>query len=351
MERSLAELVEGCRCVAIIGMEKNAGKTTVLNHLLGSRPAVIQAITSIGYDGEDTDQVTGTGKPSIYVGCGTLVATANGLLGQCDFTRELLRLTDFHTPMGEVVILRALSDGYAQIAGPSTTVQMGRLVAMLQASGADQVFIDGAAARKSTAAISSSDACILATGAAFSHNIEQIVEQTQHYVELLSLSTINIGLRQNISGAGLNDCILLDNRGEIIAKTCALEESCADMIVSQAGNQTTAFFKGAVTQRLIQRLLDKSRSLGWLDLVAEDGTRFLLSSQQRQELMRRQADLHVLHQANLLAVTINPISPSGLLLDTKELRNRISEKIRLPVFDVMAADNDHDTKLQEQSDA
>ena len=351
MERSLAELVEGCRCVAIIGMEKNAGKTTVLNQLISNRPAVVQAITSIGYDGEDTDQVTGTGKPSIYVGCGTLVATASGLLGQCDFTRELLRFTGFHTPMGEVVIVRALSDGYAQIAGPSTTVQMGRLVDMLQASGAEQVFIDGAAARKSTAAISSSDACILATGAAFSHDIRQIVEQTQHQVELLTLPAAAKNLPQSPYCADLNDCLLFNDQGEIVARACALEENCADMIVSQADVSTTALFKGVVTQKLIQRLLDKSRSLAWLDLVAEDGTRFMISSQQRLELRRRLANLRVIHPANLLAVTINPTSPSGLRLDTNELRRQISANISLPVFDVMASENCHKTNLQEQPDA
>lgn len=337
MERSLAELVEGCSCVAIIGMEKNAGKTTVLNYLLGGRPSVIQAITSIGFDGEDTDQVTGTDKPSIFVGCGTLVATASGLLGHCDFTRELLRFTDFHTPMGEVVLVRALSDGFAQIAGPSTTFQMTSLVEMLKAAGAEQIIIDGAAARKSTAAISSSDACILATGGAFSHRVDQIVEQTRHYVELLTLPRILSTSPCFSSGTsgGLNDCILFDVEGKLSGVASSLDDNCADLIVARAGITTEVLFKGAVTQRLIQRLLDKSRQLDWLKLVAEDGTRFLFTSAQKCELQRRGAILQVLNPVKLLAVTVNPTSPSGLQLDSDELCQKLAENLGVPVFDVL----------------
>jgi hypothetical protein len=339
MERSLSELVEGYSCVAIIGMEKNAGKTTVLNHLLGRRPSLVQAITSIGYDGEDTDQVTGTDKPSIYVGCGTLVATASGLLGQCDFTRELLGFTDFHTPMGEVVIVRALSDGFAQIAGPSTTVQMTALIEMLKAAGAAQIFIDGAAARKSTAAISSSDACILATGIAFSPGINDIVEQTRHYADLLMLPgfTDDAYRCSGRISEGLNDCILLDDQGNVAGQACSFEDSCADLIVGRSGKATSAIFKGAVTQRLIQRILDKSRQLGWLRLVAEDGTRFLLTSAQAKELKVRGAALYVMNPVNLLAVTVNPVSPGGLRLDGHELQRRVAGGLNVPVFDVLAA--------------
>lgn len=340
MVSSLAELVKNSSCVAIIGMEKNAGKTTVLNSLLAERQPGVRAITSIGYDGEDTDQVTGTEKPNVYVGCGTLVATASGLLGQCDFTRELLSFTGFHTPMGEVLILRALSDGYAQIAGPSTTAQMTRLVRMLQNAGAEQIFIDGAAARKSTAAISASDGCILATGASFSHDIGQIVEQTLHYTGLLTLPTFSDSViieKSSLPSLTLNDYLLFSKDGQLITHGDALDECCADQIVEHAESRPILLFKGAVTQRLVQRLLEKSRLLAGLILVADDGTRFLLTSAQFNELRRRGASLMVKHRVNLLAVTINPVSPAGFKLDSGELSAKLRQQLAVPVIDVLAA--------------
>lgn len=339
MGRSLAELIEGYSCVAIIGMEKNAGKTTVLNHLLSSRPPVVQAITSIGYDGEDTDQVTGTDKPSIYVGCGTMVATASSLLGQCDFTRELLRFTGFHTPMGEVIITRARSDGFAQIAGPSTTVQMSALIGMLHELGATQVLVDGAAARKSTAAIASSEACILATGAAFSPNPDDIVEQTGHYTELLTLPEFEHETAFTCRNEDANSCILLDQSGNICGLTSALSDECADRIADRNGQPTTALFNGAVTRPMLQKLLGKCRRLDWLQIVAEDGTRYLINSRQKLDLTSRGASLAVRRQVNLIAVTVNPTAPSGLRLDGAELCRHLSERIDLPVFDVCASEN------------
>ncbi len=339
MGRSLAELIEGYSCVAIIGMEKNAGKTTVLNHLLSSRPPVVQAITSIGYDGEDTDQVTGTDKPSIYVGCGTMVATASCLLGQCDFTRELLRFTGFHTPMGEVVITRARSDGFAQIAGPSTTVQMSSLINMLHELGATQVLVDGAAARKSTAAIASSEACILATGAAFSPNPDDIVEQTRHYTELLTLPEFKPDAAFALKNEDAGGCILLDQGGNICGRASGLGDECADLIAARNGLPTTVLFNGAVTRTFIQKLLDKCRRLDWLQIVAEDGTRYLINSRQKLDLTTRGIRLAVRRQVNLIAVTVNPTAPSGLKLDGAELCSRLSEKIDLPIFDVYAAQN------------
>ena len=66
-----AELVsrlQQVQSMSIVGMCKNAGKTTMLNWLLahtGRRQ--ILGLTSIGRDGESTDVVTGTEKPSIFV--------------------------------------------------------------------------------------------------------------------------------------------------------------------------------------------------------------------------------------------------------------------------------------------
>ena len=240
MGRSLAELIEGYSCVAIIGMEKNAGKTTVLNHLLSSRPPVVQAITSIGYDGEDTDQVTGTDKPSIYVGCGTMVATASSLLGQCDFTRELLRFTGFHTPMGEVVITRARSDGFAQIAGPSTTAQMSALISMLHELGATQVLVDGAAARKSTAAIASSEACILATGATFSPN--PMILSADPPLPDFSLCRIQVRCSFYVQSE-MPTIVFFSTRTAHLRQGQRAQRQCAD-VAGRSGQPTTALFNG-----------------------------------------------------------------------------------------------------------
>ena len=147
MSASISELVWGFRSVSIIGMCKNAGKTTVLNRLIQelSHSGQVLALTSIGRDGEDKDLVTGTKKPGIYVARGTLIATAADLIVRhCDITLEILASTSINTPMGEVILLRARSDGSIQLAGPSTTGQLARVREEFFRLGAHKVLIDGA---------------------------------------------------------------------------------------------------------------------------------------------------------------------------------------------------------------
>ena len=110
----LYDLVKPYGSAAVIGMCKNAGKTTVLNGLIRAFNAADELIglTSIGRDGERSDLVTNTKKPEIFVQNGTLFATAAQAVELGTVSREILDVTDMSTPMGNVVLLRAMSDGY-----------------------------------------------------------------------------------------------------------------------------------------------------------------------------------------------------------------------------------------------
>ena len=123
MDKNLLRELESVKTMSIVGMCKNAGKTTTLNWILRQETDRVLGLTSIGRDGESTDVVTGTEKPSIFVRRGTLVATAREMLRLGDVTKEILCTTGIPTPLGEVVIMRALSDGYVQLAGPSITTR------------------------------------------------------------------------------------------------------------------------------------------------------------------------------------------------------------------------------------
>ena len=152
MNAALRDLIAPYRSISIIGMCKNAGKTTVLNSIIRQYAGCGEtlALTSIGRDGEDQDLVTGTKKPGIFVAEGTLIATASELvLQRCDVTREILDTTGISTPMGDVVLFRARSDGAVQLAGPSINSQLAQVREDFFRFGADRVLIDGALSRKS----------------------------------------------------------------------------------------------------------------------------------------------------------------------------------------------------------
>ncbi len=314
---NISDIVNKYRCIAITGLAKNTGKTSVLNAILSDNSDKIRGITSIGYDGEDIDQVTNTEKPVIYVKKGTFLATADGLLNRCDFTKELLKYTGFNTPMGEVIIVRALSDGYAQIAGPSTRSQMEQTVQYLQEAGAQQIFIDGAANRKSTAAITFSDACILATGAAFSHNIEEITEETVLFSKLLTLPKASPELLKKSKQVN------------------SIDRNSVNSILSELNANNSIFFEGAVSTNLLKQLLKAQKTDTNLYIIAEDGTRFLTDSATLSQIESKGIALYIKAPINLIAITINPGSPDGTVISSHKLIKALSDQIPgIPILDV-----------------
>ena len=94
MHDELIRRLNETKTMSIVGMCKNAGKTTMLNWLLtGGHLRGTLGLTSIGRDGESTDVVTGTEKPGIFVREGTLIATAKDMLRLGDTTLEIMETT------------------------------------------------------------------------------------------------------------------------------------------------------------------------------------------------------------------------------------------------------------------
>ena len=188
MHDELIRRLNETKTMSIVGMCKNAGKTTMLNWLLtaGHLRGTL-GLTSIGRDGESTDVVTGTEKPGIFVREGTLIATAKDMLRLGDVTKEILMTTGIPTPLGEVVIMRARSDGYVQLAGPSITTQLRSVSESFFALGAEKSVIDGALGRKSLGARAVAEGVILCTGASYNASMEKVIADTVHIYRLMNL--------------------------------------------------------------------------------------------------------------------------------------------------------------------
>lgn len=302
------------------GMCKNAGKTTALKALLEQDTGAYGplGLTSIGRDGEREDVVTGTKKPQLYIRQGTLFATAEGLLPFCDTSVEVLEQTGFFTPLGEVLLLRALSAGFVQIAGPSMASQLTELNRRFFAHGAGKVIIDGALFRKSLCAPEISQGVILATGASYSPDMDKTLRDTAFAVKLLTLPkstffTEGVEQRQ----------VYRSVEGELVAFS-DWEEVKAP---------TALLLMGAVTDKRVEKLLHR-REKSPLELCCEDGTRLFLSPLMVQKLEKAGVQLGVLKQNTLVAVTVNPFSAGGMPYDREIFYRRMGELVPVPVIDV-----------------
>ena len=333
MENQLCQLIEPYRCVSVIGMCKNAGKTTVLNQIIRESARVQKrlALTSIGRDGEDKDLVTGTKKPGIFIPEGTLVATASELVTRhCDVTREILGTTGMFTPMGEVVIFRARSGGNVQLAGPSMTTQLASVREEFFRMGADLVLIDGALSRKSLCSRQVTEATVLCTGASYHRNIHTVVEDTAYQCRILTLPEVTTPQLQNMVDTGSRDAVLFTESDVVTLPTgTSVEEALRKY------RPHTVFFGGALTDHLIKPLIMSAVPLQGTTLVVRDASKILLKPEIFEKLLRRGVELQVLSSVNLVAVTVNPFSAYGMHFDAKQLLDKMRAQTDLPVINVM----------------
>lgn len=152
------------------------------------------AITSIGRDGEDEDVVSGRAKPRIYVYAGTLLATAENAMRRADALLDVLALSGVRTAFGEIVICRAISDGYIELAGPSSASDLLQIAKLLrEIAPPDCLYIiDGALSRRSQAGGGGiTQNIILATSGETSAIPSELAEHLAHSLELLSLPELN----------------------------------------------------------------------------------------------------------------------------------------------------------------
>ena len=295
--------------LSLIGMSKNSGKTTVLNTLLSyyySR-GIPLGLTSIGRDGEDRDIVTDTGKPRIYVEEGTLFATTASLFRLCDVSKELLQTTGINTPLGEVLIIRARSAGYVQLAGPSINAQLADIFGIMERYGAQTILVDGAFARKTNASPAITGKTILCTGASLDKNMHRVIEETRHVHDLLVSEKAAPELERIDKGFPL--AIIKEDGSSDGLEQAALTDAAAEDLMRQG-------LRNAV-------------------IIADDASKFLLGPEIHSRLELRKIKLMVRRSTRLLAVTINPVSARDWEFDAAEFKNALAALIKTPVINVM----------------
>lgn len=305
MSSNLIQQLQSVRSMSIVGMCKNAGKTTMLNWLLAhSGRGRVLGLTSIGRDGESTDVVTGTEKPSIFVPSGTLIATAKDMLWLGDVTKEILVSTGIPTPLGEVIIMRARSDGYVQLAGPSITTQLKSVSQTFFDLGAEQSIIDGALGRKSLGARQVAEGIVLCTGASYHMRMEKVIADTVSIYRIM-----NLPKAQTVPAA---------------------PEGTLEQCLKEQGE---ALVTGALTDSMVLPLL-RAGVLRKNRLVVADPSKVLLSPDTLDKMQLREVRLETAEAARTLCITVNPVSAYGWKFDKDEFRARLQEAVDVPVINV-----------------
>ena len=320
--------------LSIVGLEKNTGKTECLKYVLKRMPVDSRriAVTSIGIDGETVDQVTRTQKPEIVLPQGMFFATSEAHYRQRRLVSELMDVSDENTSLGRVVTAKALTTGKVLLSGPPSATGLIRWMTQMQRLGIDLTIIDGALSRLSSASPAVSQSMILATGAAYSANINTLVQKTAFIVQLINLPLADEEKR-NLFGTLEQGSWWLDADGVLNPLSLATSLS-KDIRFKGMDRCSTIYVAGALVDGFIEKVR-ANKDLRQVEIVVRDFTRIFVTPQLFRLFLKAGGRVTVLQKSKLIAVTVNPTSPSGFVLDSDILCQKLSEAIELPVYDLL----------------
>ena len=334
----LYDLSTKYKTLSIVGMAKNAGKTTALNYLIEEAidEGVVLGVTSTGRDGESQDLVTGTEKPRVYLDQDMLVAVPSLLYEMADAGLEVIKSTSYSTAIGTLLICRVREAGYVQIAGPVINAEQKLLCQDMLDLGCQLILIDGAIDRKTIASPDTSDAIILSTGAVLSRKMNKVVEETAHVVNLYRTPELEQGrIRDAIEQNNFDDKVMLVNEQGEVKKLDLITGLGASKEINGAIYEDTRYIyiPGAFTNSVISDI--SLKRLKQVRFVLKDPTKIFVNVMDWGVYRKKGFRLNVLKNIEIAAITVNPWSPAGYTFDNRFLLEEMQKAIPdIPIVDV-----------------
>ena len=335
----IEELIKYKSC-SIVGLEKNTGKTECFNYVLQRLPLDKKrvAVSSIGIDGETTDQVTKTAKPEIFLREGVYFGTSEKHYLMKRLSAELLEITNENTSLGNIIIGKALTPGKILLSGPSSTNGLRRWMDEMKKYDVDLTIIDGALSRMSLASPAVSESMILATGAAYSANINTLVQKTAFVVQMINLDLTSEENRKTFNDIKNGVWAIDGERGTGTGNERLVDLKVASSLSININTDglkkcKTLFVSGALTDNFINHIR-QNRIFNETEIVVRDFTKIFLTPMTYNSFVNGKRKITVMQKSKLIAVCVNPTSPNGIVLDSEKLCTTLSEAIKLPVYDL-----------------
>lgn len=323
------------KSISFVGTEKNTGKTETLNYVLTrlcSFSNINVGLTSIGIDGEKIDQITKTSKPKITIHPRTIFVTSEQLYPHKEIVSNILSLSNRSTALGRLIYAQAISSGEVLLAGASNTIWLKEVIEKIKLFGTDIVLVDGALSRMSLGSPSITDAMILSTGAALSVNMKTLVRKTSFIYRMTQLEQIEREIALKLLDIE-NGIYAIDEKGSIInleIPSILMIDNYKDKLFTFG---TRLFVSGIITDKLIQ-FIRAQNNVKDIEIIIKDFTRVFCTIENIDSYFQKGGKLKVAQSTNLIAITVNPNSPSGYHLNSNQLIEELRNQIPLPIYNV-----------------
>ena len=239
--------------------------------------------------------------------------------------------------MGEIQIVRTLSNGLVELAGPSINSELKQVCNDLLHLGCDIVLIDGAFDRRSYASPLISQATILSTGASVSKKMNEVIDLTHHTINLLNVEKEKdsqiVDLATTLISKTKIGIIDEDHSIKILQLTTALD-SVEEILQEIIPSSRCLVINGAITDRFLEEFMKKTDYYKNIKILVPDATKLFLNKAVFEKYLKKGGIIRVLNQIRLLILTINPTSPLGYQFDKSKFLCELKKGISIPIYDL-----------------
>jgi hypothetical protein len=332
MERFLRQLTASSNLLSVIGLCKNAGKTTILNAVLSSylleQSPPLWGLMSIGLDGETQDRATLGEKPEIFVAEGTIFVTPAHLWNQSDTSKEILDVLQSGGSLGALLLVRAKSDGSIQLSGPSTRTGIRVGIQKLETFGANKIIIDGSIDRRVMSMEDTSEV-LLCTGNVCYVDHRQALQETLYIYSLYT----QLPERKILVSQDAFLSFLHEGNEQVYYTADQIRRDGVDWPSEKSFPWDSIFYRGAVHSRFLRQIGTLKTKRSAMCLLVPDGSRILAPREHFDSFINEGNSIFVQKRLSIKGIFVNHQMQISQKNDDYQLMQEIANHVTCPVLD------------------
>ena len=231
-----------------------------------------------------------------------------------------------------MVTARVLQAGKVILSGPATTGGVRKVLDRMGEYGVDLTIVDGALSRKSHASPTIADGLILSTGAAIAPDLNTIVKKTSELHDLMQLPEYETFMTDEM--LQLENGIFAIENGKPVSLNIP-SSLLSDKYKAELFSHGNHLFISGILTDMMLNFLKMQPEVKNSAVIVKDFTKIFVTPMTLRLFLSKGGRLFVLKRPNLLAVTVNPVAPSGFTVPSNILVKAMEGVFDVPVYDVV----------------
>ncbi len=345
-DRLLQEIGSGDkRITVIVGLSKNAGKTTFLNWLLEQTKFLHKGIITTGRDGEEIDVLEKIKKPKVIIPPGSIFTVRASEIAKKSSFLHILEKLPYKAGGQNIWLVKTDINLKSEIVGPPSVFEQIETARKILSYGVEHIFIDGSLDRKAIGSAQDVDSLII-TGSPTYGNLARLKRGFKKLHDLTKIRDLVDFYPAKLKRMLLSDDFIklgfVNNRDNTDIEFSNLpfktilghEKDVINILRGKKKETIQLYIPTSITEKSFLLLKSLIQELGNLKIIIKHPFHLQLEDQSNRWLRHKNV-LLTLKKMDIAGFVINSYAINGNHLDCEQFRSAIRDDFALPVIDVM----------------